>query len=788
MFPNLLSRRGPHRSVPAGFPFRTAWLCLALLLGTCVRAQNGIIRGNLYDATDGAPVPFATVRLSPAGEDGAVRGTTSDADGFFSFSQLTPGDYTVVATFVGYDSTLAPVSLALENEIEYLRLLLPPAAVNLSAVQVSARRQRQREDIAVSRVTVLTTDIQDLPSIGGTPDLAQYLTVLPGVVSSGDQGGQLYIRGGSPVQNKILLDGLTLYNPFHSIGLFSVFETEAIGVAEVHTGGFNAEYGGRVSAIVDLQTRTGNKRRLAGLAAVSPFQAKVLVEGPLRPLGESGGSISFLLTGKESLLPHTSPLLYDYATSDDLFRTGEDSTAAGGLPYHYRDLYGKVTLSGGNGSELDLFGFRFTDDFSLGRLAALDWTNTGGGGKFTLVPPTSDIVISGVVAASSYAIHLREDGRGPRSSGIDHYSARLDFSYFGGVDQLSYGFEFNGVNTDFTFPNAGGITFRQNDFTSELNGYAKYKRTLGSLILEPGLRLQYYASLNTLSAEPRLGLKYALTETLRLKAAGGWYSQNLTATQNDLDIVNFFQGFLVGPESAIPGAEDNLQRAVHLVGGMEMEPSDAISVNVEGYYKGFTQLLDLNREKLRATDPDFVALEGAARGGDISVEYRSGGLRMAGNYGLAFVDRSQGNDTYPTSFDRRHTVNVYGSYGFGSDLHWTAAFRFTFGSAFPFTQTVGVIEDPQIGENPVLTDFLTGNGVPAVLLSADTNGGRLSDLHRLDLSLKRVFPFGTHRRLEVTASVTNAYNRENIFYVDRISGNRVNQLPVLPSLAAGFYW
>ncbi len=762
------------------------FLCLALFLCTCVRAQTGIVRGNVLDASDGAPIAFGNVRLE--GPGGSLAGVNTDADGFFAFADLTPGDYRVVATYVGYDSTLVEVNLAVANEIEYLRLLLEPAGVNLTAVNVSARQQRQREDVSVSRVTLLRTDILELPSVGGTPDLAQYLTVLPGVVSSGDQGGQLYIRGGSPVQNKVLLDGMTIYNPFHSIGLFSVFETEAIGVAEVHTGGFNAEYGGRISAIVDLQTREGNKRRLAGLASVSPFQAKALVEGPIRPLGESGSSISFLLTGKQSLLPQTSPALYGYAVQDNFFDAGEDTTATEGLPYHYRDLYGKVTLAGGNGSQLDLFGFNFTDDFSVAGLAALDWSNSGGGGRFTLVPPSSDVVIDGVVSASSYAINLQEGDRGPRSSGIDNYTARLDFTYFGARQQISYGFEFNGVNTDFTFRNASGVTFRQADFTSELNGFAKYKRTIGHLIVEPGLRLQYYASLNTFSPEPRLGLKYAVTDAVRLKAAGGLYSQNLIATQNDLDIVNFFQGFLVGPGSSVAGAEDNLQRAVHAVGGLEVEASEYLTFNLEGYYKGFTQLLELNRDKLLATDPDFVALTGAAYGGDISAEYRRKGLRLAGNYSLGYVTRTDETATYPTSYDRRHTVNVYGSLAFGAERAWQAGFRFAFGSAFPFTQTLGVIEDPGLGRNPVLADVLTGNGSLSVLLSPDRNGGRLSDLHRLDLSLSRKFTFGETTRLEVSASVTNAYNRENIFYVDRISGGRVTQLPVLPALAATFYW
>lgn len=771
---------------------RVALAVSLLLTALSLSAQSGIIRGNVYGANDGEPIAFGTVRLTnEAGTQ--VQGSLTDGEGFFTFASLSPGDYRLTATYLGFDSTLVDVNLAVANEIEYVRIALVPAGVSLATVDVSARRERARDEVAVSRITVTSDDILSLPSTGGEPDIAQYLTVLPGVVSSGDQGGQLYIRGGSPVQNKLLLDGMTIYNPFHSIGLFSVFETEAIRSAEVLTGGFNAEYGGRISAIVDIKTREGNKTRVGGLVSVSPFQGKVLIEGPIKPLGDGGGSISFLLTGKRSLLAETSPTLYEYAVRDNFFNV-EDSTAADiGLPYNYQDLYGKVSFVGAGGSKLNLFGFNFADDFSVTGLAALDWKNTGGGGSFTIVPPSSNVVIDGVISASTYEVNLSEGDRAGRRSGISNYTAQLNFTYFGAQDQIAYGFEFNGLNTDFEFVNPLGITFLQEDFTSELNGYAKYKRTLGKLILEPGLRLQYYASLNTLSVEPRLGLKYNASPTLRFKAAGGLYSQNLISTQNDLDIVNFFSGFLVGPEGGIQGTDgnptdDKLQRAVHAVVGAEVDANDRLTFNIEGYYKGFTQLIELNRNKLLATDPDFSAIDGSAYGGDLSAEYRRGNLLLAGNYSLGFVTRNDGVQEYPTSFDRRHNVNAYGTYTFGSAKLWQAGFRFNFGSAFPFTQTLGFIEDPKLGRNPVLANVLTGNGDLATLLNPERNGGRLSDFHRLDLSLQRTFPFGDRARLEVTVSVTNAYNRDNIFYVNRVTSERVDQLPVLPALSGSVYW
>lgn len=768
-------------------------LLTLLALAFPLAAQDAIIRGNAYDAESGQPISFGTVQLT--GPEGLQRGANTDVDGFFSFADLPVGEYRLAVSYVGYRTLEREVTIEEDNEIEYVRVSIEPEGLQLQTVSVSARRERARSDVAVAKVTFSNEEIQAVPATGGEPDIAQYLTVLPGVVSTGDQGGQLYIRGGSPVQNKLLLDGLTIYNPFHSIGLFSVFETEAIRSADVYTGGFNAEYGGRISAIVDIQTREGDKKDFSGLVSASPFQAKVLVEGPLKKLNpETGSSISYLFTGKRALISETSKTLYEYAVQDNFFNLDEGTEASDvGLPFDYQDLYGKLSFVGGSGSKLNLFGFNYTDAFAVPSLADINWTNNGGGANFTLVPPSSNLVISGVVGASSYDVELSEMGGRPRTSSITSIIAELTFSYFGNGSELSYGFDYNGLNTNFSFVNPLNITFEQEDFTTEINGFMKYKKTLGGLILEPGVRLQYYASLNQFSFEPRMGLKYNASPSLRFKAAGGLYSQNLISTQNDLDIVNFFQGFLVGPEGQVRDrdggvADRNIQTALHAIAGVEIDANDRLSFNIEGYYKGFTQLLELNRNKLLASDPNFVALTGNAYGGDVSFEYRAPNYFLAGNYSLGFVDRNDGEQVFPTVFDRRHNVNLYGTYAFGNDQAWELGFRFNFGSAFPFTQTLGFVEEPDLGSNPVLTDILTGNGDLGVLLSPDRNGGRLNDFHRLDLSLQRTFRFGEDTRLELTASVTNAYNRENIFYVDRITNERVNQLPILPSLTGTFYW
>ncbi len=733
-------------------------------------AQNtGDLRGNVFDKDSGEPVMFGNVLLQ-----GTSFGTNTDENGFFSFSDIPVGEYNLVTTYVGYDSVSVTVNIV-GGSITYQRVDLS-SGINLGVVDVSARKQRSKSSVQISTVSVTPAQIRSLPSTGGEADIAQYLPVLPGIIFTGDQGGQLYIRGGSPVQNKILLDGMTIYNPFHSIGFFSIFETEAIRSVDVLTGGFNAEYGGRISAIVDIKTRDGNKNRIAGVASVSPFQSKLLLEGPLiKAKEEGGGSTSFLLTGKHSYIDESSKIFYGYAA---------DST---GLPFSYTDLYGKVTFKARNGSNLSLFGFNFTDRVDYPGIAQLDWKNIGGGMNFRLIPSTSKMIVNGVISYSKYEINLLESDDNPRQSSINSFGAGLNFTYFGNDSELKYGFDITGFNTDFTFVNFLGLTFQQEDFTTELAGYLKYKYKWGNLIVEPSIRFQYYASLGESSFEPRFGAKYNINENIRLKFAGGLYSQNLISTVNERDIVNLFVGFLSGPEETIfkPGTteptDSKLQKSYHGVAGVEIDLGENIEVNIEPYYKGFTQLININRNKTRAQDPNYATETGEAYGIDFSMRYENKNWYIWTTYSLGYVNRDDGEQVYPTIFDRRHNVNFLATYSFGENRVWEASARWNMGSGFPFTLTQGFYNQQQFDD--IDEDVLTSNGDLGVIYSEDRNSGRLPFYHRLDMSLKRRFNFSKNSKLEAILSVTNVYDRENIFYFDRIKYERVNQLPILPSLS-----
>lgn len=763
-------------------------------------AQKGTVRGNVFEKTSAAPVGFATVAI-----DGAGLGTTTDLNGFFTISNVPVGSHKLKVSFIGYEDFVQDIEVK-KGEILYQNVFLIEGGTQLEEVVVSGKKAQAKTEVQISKIAITPKQIRSLPSAGGQADVAQYLTVLPGVVFTGDQGGQLYIRGGSPVQNRILLDGMTIYNPFHSIGFFSVFETELIRNVDVLTGGFNADYGGRISAVVDVKTREGNRKRLAGLVSGSPFQAKAVIEGPLVKLKEEGGaSVSFVFTGKKSLIDQTARSLYSYVgdTTDifGVFNQSElwkapnrDTTLVRGIPFQYGDLYGKITLLTGNGSKLNLFGFNYTDGVNYG-ITNFGWKSSGGGMDFTVIPSNSNTIISGVLTVSGYDSHIDDADRKPRTSSIAGYSAGLNFTNFGRDSEIKYGIELNGFKTDFQFINFKDYPIGQTENTTEISAYAKWRRKIGPLVIEPGFRLQYYQSLNDVSPEPRLGLKYNITDRFRFKAAGGFYSQNLLSTVNERDIVNLFVGFLSGPEEAIykPGSttdrtDTRIQKSIHGVSGFEVDVTDNFDLNVEGYYKRFTQLISLNRNKLLATDPNFVTETGDAYGLDVSVKIEGKRYYIWGAYSLGYVTRNDGKEEYPPVFDRRHNLNLVTTYQLGKKKEWELGVRWNFGSGFPFTLTQGFYNNVTFN-NGVNTDVLGGNSDPkdlGIIYADQRNGGRLPYYHRMDISMKRVFKFSKFSNLEVTASATNAYNRPNIFYFDRVRYTRVNQLPILPSLSATF--
>ena len=760
------------------------------------------VKGTLFDESNGEAIPFANVVLFDSQDKPTTHGCATDLNGFFLINRVPEGSYVLKVRYVGYEEYSEPVKLVRGKTLTKT-LRLKPTSQMLQTVEITDNRAEERRmQTQVSVEKISASQIQQMPSVGGQADIAQYMQVLPGVSSTGDQGGQLYIRGGSMIQNLCLLDGMIVYNPFHSIGLYSIFETDVILNADIYTGGFGAEYGGRMSSVMDITTRDGNKKRHSGKIGLNTFGASLILEGPLKRESErSKSTVSYLLTAKNSYLSKTSSFLYDeLPTNLGLGRIAVD----GGLPFDFLDLYGKLSINSGTGSKVNFFGFRF-DDEVLGYQAIADyhWQNYGAGTNFMLVTGSSAI-LDGSLAYSKYSITLDDGSADTKYSDIGGFNMSMQITNFIGNNKVRYGLSVEGYSTDYRFVNQYNKTITQRDPSTNLSVFGTYKWNAGKLLLDPGVRLVYYATLNSLQVEPRLAAKFNATPTLRFKMAGGFYSQVFLDARSDNDIVNLFNGFLTGSADLnVPtrfrGEEVTscVQKAKHIVLGAEYDLTEHITLNAEVYYKYFDQLINANRNKLYDDTPeyttgpyakpeylrkDYIIENGHAMGVDLSVCADLERLYLWATYSLGYVERSNEVQDYNPHYDRRHTVNLLATYTLGEQHEWEISGRWTYGSGFPFTQTQGVFQQVMF-DGSIVTDYTRENGEYS-LHYADLYKGRLPSYHRLDLGVKRKFSIGARSILELSLSATNIYSRENIFYFNRVTFDRVNQLPFLASFGA----
>lgn len=771
--------------------FKVLFFIVVISLG--LQAQTGDVRGHVYDKENGEPVIFTNVIVKEL-----RTGKTTDIDGFYTITRLKPGNYTLILFSIEYDT------LEINIEIKAGRIttqnLYPHKRRNeLREVSIRGDRQKVKENVNVSTNVITQKELSKLPTFGGEPDLVQYLQVLPGVNFSGDQGGQLYIRGGPPVMNKVLMDGMIVYNPFHSIGLFSVFDADIIRNAEVSAGGFNAQYGGRVSGIIDVTTREGNKKEFAGKVSINPITAKILFEGPISPFSEGNGSSSYIVSYKTSYLDKTSKMFY------------ESADKVNGLPYTFEDLYGKFSYIGPNGSKLNLFGFNFNDN-ALFNSIKYKWDSYGFGGNLNIIPEESSTIINGNLGYSSYNISEQPDAVHYRKSYVNSFNASVGFTYYIGKDDIKYGFDIIGLTTGFEYLPLSDLIIRDDNNSTEISGFAKYKKVVGRFVIEPGIRVINYSALSETSLEPRLGVKYNIRSWLRLKMAGGFYSQNLVSAVSDQDVVNLFYGFLSSIEKdQMPDKLGNQnisysrQTSEHIALGIEVDVIRNLSLNVEGFYKNFSQITNVNRDKtydysneldkylsskgftqleIERLTSNFIAENGGAYGGDATLKYENKNIYLWAVYSLTFVDRYDGVRNYFPHFDRRHNLNIVGNYSWGTAKSWTMNLRWNIASGFPFTQIKGFYEQLSF-DNGVSSDYKNLNGSLGIFYE-DINTGRLPAFHRLDISVSKKIKLDKSSALTITAAATNVYNRANIFYIDPVNNKRINQLPLMPTLGINF--
>ncbi len=721
------------------------------------------LRGFVTDASDGQALAGVNVSVRPAaGDESDLTGAATNPDGFYTVAGLRPGRVIVAATYLGYTSFAD--TLDLEAGILQLDIALEPSTLELDAVVVEGGRAAGAADVTAGLQRIRPADVRTVPAPDVTGDLANYLTSLPGVVTAGDRGGQLFIRGGEPTQNLVLLDGIPVFQPFHVLGFYSAFPADLLQTADVYAGGYGSRYGGQLSSVLDVAARGGNKRRFAARLAAAPFVSAATIEGPL--VREKA---SFLISARRSLVEEVG-----------------DRLVSQSLPFTFADAFGKVHYQPTPTSTLSLSGLYTTDRGAVGdptspRPDELRYSNSGAGFRYVLLPGVSTTLAEVLVSYSHFDSQLgaRQDSAGldrtRRSTSVNRFDGAFNISYF--APSIEYRF---------------GAFLRRTDPSSELGGLFQNIQAQRQSIVEAGLYLEPEVRLGVLRVSP--GLRVTLSPSLgqqffeprfravaefgahRLSAAGGLYNQPVVGVSDRRDATALFTVWTVSPLGRTP-------RALHAIAGYGVRLNE-FSFAAEGFYKRMHDLSVAEWTAFPRLTTRLQPADGEAYGGDVRAEFRRGEAYAALTYGWAQVEYAAtqtryrlwyGDETlrYQPPHDRRHQVTVLLNAPIaGFDL----SARWQFGSGLPYSRALGfdVFLPPDRAR-----DVFQDPGQQRVIYERPFNG-RLPTYHRLDLSLERTFDVGG-ASLTAQVGAINLYDRQNLFAFDVFTYRRVDQLPIMPT-------
>ncbi len=800
-------------------------LCLCLLVVSSALAQSGAVNGFVRDASDGEPLAYCNVYLDKTGF-----GAATNDKGYFYIGHVPPGKYELVASYVGYKTQRRVVSIG-PHQTANANLELSVGSIELKEVKVTADRARFEREVEVSAVRLETKQLQFIPKVGGEVDLFRTIQLLPGVIATSDFSNRLYIRGGSPDQNLILLDGITVYNPSHLFGLFSPFIAEAVSDVTLLAGGFPAKYGGRLSSVLDVTTKEGNSKRLTGNLSASMIAAQGLLEGPLpgpkpetrSPNDEtsqgdegqgtkdesatSAGSAaagfkpsgSFLVAGRRTYLP------------DMLLRAfGVD-----GLGYYFYDLMGKVNYEPWKDSRFTLTGLAAEDVLDFwdpanpdGLKARLAWGNRGISVRWNRV--FTPILYGEVMTAwsnffSNFNVNLGNETDVRMSTDLTDCTLKADLTWYA-ADRLTsdFGCEFRYATNRMSFDfDTTGFKRSATFWPLALHADGKWELVAGRLFLKPGLRLSCYLqgqsdttradTLARLSKgwrfapEPRLGLKYLPGKNTALNLALGRFTQPLVTLNSTDAVFSIYDIWL-----PVPGSRA-LPDAYHCIAGAEQWLGRDIVVSLEGYYKSYNNLLETRYGQFFTPPDSLLDADGISYGADLMIRRTEGWVKGWISYSYMWTRRSIGDEVYHPHYDRRHNANLVLTF---PKVYWGVdiSAKWTLGTGLPYSGSVGYY--PMYQYRPSDPDWF--RRPEWNFINGPRDAFRYPVYHRLDASLTKTWNVDWSRlmhffppRSEVTAflDLINLYNAQNVLlYYWEIGDSglpvrhSVGMIPILPTI------
>ncbi len=787
-------------------------LLTLLLFSSQLVFSQIIVTGIVKDSNTGENLPFANVSLK-----GSRIGTPTNLDGHFTLLNVPTDTSTLLISYVGYaikELKLSPATL-----VDKITIKLESISASLQEVIISDSGNKfLNTATGVSHATISTKQLSLLPSIGEV-DIFRSLQLLPGISGTNESASGLYVRGGTPDQNLVLLDGITVYKVDHFFGFFSAFNANAIKDVQLYKGGFPAKYGERISSVVDLTGKTGSFEEIHAEAGLNFISGNALIEIPITK------NFSVLFAGRRSYTDIIQSNVFKSVTAN--LSGGDPFPAVSNLNntsvntvdpiFYFFDWNSKFSYKP---NDNDLFtvsmyqGQDFLDESrsfvrTIDRQAAdpiqvtgniiekTNWGNTGLSTKWSRQwSPKfySNFLVStstyfskynrkgfleiGIPAQDSTIFEAQqftdEDNK------VRDFSARLDAEWLlSAKHKLELGASL--TQSDINYKNIRNDTLIVLDRAQNANYSSIYFsdtwQPSPKISLTAGVRASYYQMTEAYLYSPRLSATYNLTNQIKIKAATGKYYQFVNQITNE-NISEGSRDFWLLAD----GEQVKVSSAIHYILGTSYENRGWL-FDLEGYYKDLNNLSEFSLRYRSGGEIDLNQLffigSGVAKGVELLIQKKQGNYTGWVSYTLGrvtynFPDLNIGQD-FPALHDQRHEFKVVSNYQVDQ---WSFAATFVYGSGKPFSEPEGKY-----------TVTLLDGKESSYISIGPKNGTRLPAYHRLDISIHHFFPIGKKVKGDLGISVFNVYNKTNIWYREYdfsqqpVLITNVNYLGMLPNLS-----
>ena len=704
-------------------PYYIVFIFYLLLSQLMSQSINGFVR----EESTGEPVSYANVFLSDTD-----LGAATSRDGYFVITDIPKGEYEFNVTMIGYGVYKEKISVSDTVSLR-LEIRLKEEIIKTSEILVTAERQKFERAIESSQISLDLRDINSAPAFI-EPDVFRTLQMLPGVQTSSDFSSALYVRGSTPDQNLIMLDGNAIYNPYHLGGIFSTFNTDAIKEADFHAGGFPARYGGRMGAILNIINREGNANKITGMANISLISSKALLEGPLPKWRGIKGS--WMISGRRTYFDKVIdaleiPIGQNSDGSNDYFQ----------FPYYFYDYQIKtnvdinqdhrLTYSRFYGDDVLDYSYNETDTYSNPNVNVnqnfgfnIDWpwgNKTNGLTWRWIISPSviAKTFISNSRYRFSFNLGFDQTDTYTYSDSTVIVFQNIDYNIFDIINDntitteitwkatekhdITGGFQNKDVGYDLGI--SIGIETQDSSFSfSPLSIVNKTRETSlfiqdkwdysDKFKLQLGIRGTDYNLHDKLYFDPRIGIKYHYNSDIALKLNWGIYHQFLTTANNqdeNLRLVELWLGIPADKEASV---------SQHLISGIEYMSPKNIFYRLELYNKTFDNLLTVkqdNPNSIEGNAPDstlneFWDTKGNSWGAEFLLKKSSG--RLNGWLGYTYAEANYFNEPsgwHHPNFDRTHTLNIIVNYDLTPDIQTN--YGLTMSTGNPYTKILGRVYD-----------------------------------------------------------------------------------------------